>query len=86
MFKNLLDIDLRNLGTAIPLSCNNCYESHLLIVFSIGLAFGFVSYVLIKVFVGKAREVNLILWIVAPTPFLRNYRINESVSRKIILA
>lgn len=69
MFKNLLDIDLRNLETAIP-----CFLTiammPLAYSISIGLAFGFVSYVLIKVFVGKAREVNLILWIVAIFSFL----------------
>lgn len=69
MFKNLLDINLRELETAIP-----CFLTiammPLTYSISLGLAFGFVSYVLIKVFVGKAREVNIILWIVAIFSFL----------------
>lgn len=69
MFKNLLDINLRDLETAIP-----CFLTiammPLTYSISLGLAFGFVSYVLIKIFVGKAREVNIILWIVAVFSFL----------------
>ncbi|MBQ7515935.1 MAG: NCS2 family permease, partial [Schwartzia sp.] len=30
-----------------------------------GFAFGFISYVLMKVLTGKARQVNLVMWIVA---------------------
>ncbi|WP_300328174.1 NCS2 family permease [Fusobacterium sp.] len=69
MFKNLLDINLRDLETAIP-----CFLTiammPLTYSISLGLAFGFVSYVLIKIFVGKARQVNIILWIVAIFSFL----------------
>ncbi|MCI6151814.1 NCS2 family permease [Fusobacterium perfoetens] len=69
MFKNLLDINLKDLETAIP-----CFLTIAMMPLSysisIGLAFGFVSYVLIKIFVGKIKEVNLILWIVAFFSFL----------------
>lgn len=64
MFKNLLDIDLRNLETAIP-----CFLTIIMMPLtysiSMGLAFGFVSYVAIKLCVGKAKEVKPILWGVA---------------------
>lgn len=69
MFKNLLDINLKDLETAIP-----CFLTIAMMPLSysisIGLAFGFISYVLIKIFVGKIREINLILWIVAYFSFL----------------
>lgn len=64
MFKNLLDIDLKNIETAIP-----CFLTIIMMPLSysisIGLAFGFISYVAIKVCVGKARTVKPILWVVA---------------------
>lgn len=69
MFKNLLDINFRDLETAIP-----CFLTiammPLTYSISLGLAFGFVSYVLIKIFVGKTKDVNLILWIVSIFSFL----------------
>ena len=69
MFKNLLDIDLRNLETAIP-----CFLTIIMMPLaysiSIGIAFGFISYVAIKIFVGKANTVNPILWVVAIFSFL----------------
>ena len=68
-FDNAEMVNLRELETAIP-----CFLTiammPLTYSISLGLAFGFVSYVLIKVFVGKAREVNIILWIVAVFSFL----------------
>ena len=64
MFKNLLDIDLRNMETAIP-----CFLTIIMMPLSfsisIGLAFGFIAYVTIKLCVGKAGEVKPILWVVA---------------------
>lgn len=69
MFKNLLDIDLRNLETAIP-----CFLTIIMMPLSysisIGIAFGFISYVAIKIFVGKAGTVKPILWVVAVFSFL----------------
>lgn len=69
MFKNLLDIDLRNLETAIP-----CFLTIIMMPLaysiSIGIAFGFISYVAIKIFVGKANTVKPILWVVAVFSFL----------------
>lgn len=62
MFKNLLDINLRDLETAIP-----CFLTIIMMPLSysisIGIAFGFISYVAIKIFVGKAGTVKPILWV-----------------------
>jgi len=78
MFKNLLDIDLRNLETAIP-----CFLTIIMMPLtysiSLGLAFGFVSYVLIKIFVGKANHVPVILWIVAVFSFLEVTGLTKSL-------
>ncbi|WP_300357045.1 NCS2 family permease [Fusobacterium sp.] len=69
MFKNLLDIDLRNIETAIP-----CFLTIIMMPLSysisIGIAFGFIAYVAIKIFVGKANTVKPILWVVALFSFL----------------
>ena len=69
MFKNLLDINLRDLETAIP-----CFLTIIMMPLSysisIGIAFGFISYVAIKIFVGKAGTVKPILWVVAAFSFL----------------
>ena len=69
MFKNLLDINLRDLETAIP-----CFLTIIMMPLSysisIGIAFGFISYVAIKIFVGKAGTVKPILWAVAAFSFL----------------
>ena len=69
MFKNLLDINLRDLETAIP-----CFLTIIMMPLSysisIGIAFGFISYVAIKIFVGKAGTVKPSLWAVAAFSFL----------------
>lgn len=69
MFKNLLDINLRDLETAIP-----CFLTIIMMPLSysisIGIAFGFISYVAIKIFVGKAGTVKPIFWAVAAFSFL----------------
>ena len=69
MFKNLLYINLRDLETAIP-----CFLTIIMMPLSysisIGIAFGFISYVAIKIFVGKAGTVKPILWAVAAFSFL----------------
>lgn len=78
MFKNLLDINLRNLETAVP-----CFLTIIMMPLtysiSLGLAFGFVSYVLIKIFVGKTKEVPFILWIVAFLSFLEVSGITQNL-------
>ncbi len=63
MMHNILKIDFKNLEIGVP--------SFLIIVLialcysiSIGLAFGFLSYTLIRLFQGKARDLNLTLWII----------------------
>ena len=64
MFKNLLDIELNNVEVAIP-----CFLTILLmpLTYSIstGIAFGITSYVLISVFTGKAKEIQLTTWFIA---------------------
>ncbi len=69
MFKNLLDINLKELETAIP-----CFLTIIMMPLaysiSIGIAFGFISYVAIKVFLGKAGQIKLILWFVTAFSFL----------------
>jgi AGZA family xanthine/uracil permease-like MFS transporter len=63
MMKNILDIDFKNLEIGFP--------SFLIIILialsysiSTGLAFGFVSYTLIKLFRGKWREIRPALWVI----------------------
>ena len=64
MAKEVKRIDLANLEEAFP--------SFIIIVMialsysiSTGLAFGFVSFTLIKIILGKARDVKLTMWIIA---------------------
>ncbi len=64
MAKEVKRIDLANLEEAFP--------SFIIIVMialsysiSTGLAFGFVSFALIKIILGKARDVKLTMWIIA---------------------
>jgi len=64
MAKEVKRIDLANLEEAFP--------SFIIIVMialsysiSTGLAFGFVSFTLIKIVLGKAREVKPTMWIIA---------------------
>jgi AGZA family xanthine/uracil permease-like MFS transporter len=63
MMKNILKIDFKNPGIGFP--------SFLIIIMialsysiSTGLAFGFLSYTLLKLFQGKIREINITLWII----------------------
>jgi AGZA family xanthine/uracil permease-like MFS transporter len=63
MMKNILRIDFRRLEIGFP--------SFIIIIMialsysiSTGLAFGFLSYSLMKIFAGKIREISLTLWVI----------------------
>lgn len=61
MFKNLLDIDFHNIEVAIP-----CFLIIIMMPLtysiSIGIAFGFISYILVCLFKGKPQEIKPIMW------------------------
>ncbi len=63
MMKNILDIDFKNLETGFP-SFIIILMIALSYSISTGLAFGFLSYTLIKVFHGKIRDIKPALWII----------------------
>ena len=61
MFKNLLDIDFHNIEVAIP-----CFLIIIMMPLtysiSIGISFGFISYILVCIFSGKVSNVKPIMW------------------------
>lgn len=61
MFKNLLDIDFHNIEVAIP-----CFLIIIMMPLtysiSIGISFGFISYILVCLFGGKAKHIKPIMW------------------------
>lgn len=61
MFKNLLDIDFHNMEVAIP-----CFLIILIMPLtysiSIGISFGFISYILVCLFGGKIKDIKPIMW------------------------
>ena len=63
MMQQVADIDWRDLEVAIP-----AFLTVVLMPFtysiSVGIGAGFVAYVLIKVVVGKARDVHPLMWAV----------------------
>ena len=63
MFKNLLNIDFNKMETAIP-AFLTIIMMPLTYSISIGISFGFISYVLIEIFQGKIKTINPILWII----------------------
>ena len=63
MFKNLLDIDFHQIDIAIP-SFLTIIMMPLTYSISIGISFGFISYVIIEIFNGKIKEVKPVLWVV----------------------
>ncbi len=64
MMQQVADIDWRDLEVAIP-----AFLTVVLMPFtysiSVGIGAGFVAYVLVKVVVGKARDVHPLMWVVA---------------------
>ena len=63
MFKNLLNIDFNKMETAIP-AFLTIIMMPLAYSISIGISFGFISYVVIEIFQGKIKTVNPIMWII----------------------
>lgn len=63
MFKNLLDIDFHNIEVAIP-----CFLIIILMPLtysiSLGISFGFISYILVCVFNGKIGMIKPIMWVI----------------------
>lgn len=63
MFKNLLKIDFHNLEIAIP-----CFLVIILMPLtysiSIGIAFGFISYIVVSIFTKKTSNIKPIMWII----------------------
>lgn len=61
MFKNLLDIDFHNIEVAIP-----CFLIIIMMPLtysiSIGIAFGFISYILVCLFKGRPGEIKPVMW------------------------
>jgi len=64
MMRQIVNIDFKNIDVAFP-SFIAIVAMPLTYSISYGLAFGFISYALIKIFTGKFREVNPIMWIIA---------------------
>ena len=63
MFKNLLNIDFNKMETAIP-AFLTIIMMPLAYSISIGISFGFISYVVIEIFQGKIKSINPIMWII----------------------
>jgi AGZA family xanthine/uracil permease-like MFS transporter len=63
MFKSVKKINLTDLEESIP-----AFLTIIIMPFTgsigIGLTFGFLSYVLVKILAGKAREIPIILWVI----------------------
>ncbi|MGL4997530.1 MAG: NCS2 family permease [Cetobacterium sp.] len=61
MFKNLLDIDFHNIEVAIP-----CFLIIIMMPLtysiSIGISFGFISYILVCLFNGKMSHIKPVMW------------------------
>lgn len=61
MFKNLLDIDFHNIEVAIP-----CFLIIIMMPLtysiSIGIAFGFISYILVCLFKGRPQDIKPVMW------------------------
>ncbi len=64
MMSSVARIEWRNLETAVPAFLTMAIMPFAYSI-SDGIGFGFISYVLIKLFLGKAREVKLIMWVLA---------------------
>ena len=63
MFKNLIDIDLHKIEIAIP-AFLTIILMPLTYSISTGITFGFISYAIIEIITGKAKEVKPTMWII----------------------
>ena len=72
MFKNIKEIDFNDFTEAIP-AFLTIVLMPLTFSISIGLSFGFISYVILKLAVGKASNVSLLMWGIAVLSVLNLY-------------
>ncbi len=72
MFKNIKEIDFNDFTEAIP-AFLTIVLMPLTFSISIGLSFGFISYVILKLAVGKASSVSMLMWGIAALSVLNLY-------------
>jgi len=72
MFKNIKEINFNDFTEAIP-AFLTIVLMPLTFSISIGLSFGFISYVLLKASAGKAKEVSILMWIIAALSLFNLY-------------
>ncbi len=72
MFKNIKEIDFNDFTEAIP-AFLTIILMPLTYSISIGLSFGFISYVILKLVVGKANKISLLMWAIATLSLVNLY-------------
>ncbi len=72
MFKNIKEINFKDFTEAIP-AFLTIILMPLSFSISIGLSFGFISYVLLKATTGKAKDVSVLMWVIALLSMLNLY-------------
>ena len=72
MFKNIKEINFNDFSDAIP-AFLTIILMPLTFSISIGLSFGFISYVILKTVSGKANEISLLMWGIAALSVLNLY-------------
>ena len=72
MFKNIKEIDFNDFTEAIP-AFLTIILMPLTFSISIGLSFGFISYVILKSVTGKAGDISLLMWGIAALSVLNLY-------------
>ena len=64
MFKNVNKVNLGGLEEGVP-AFFTAILMPLTYSITTGISFGFILYVVIKIFMGKTKEVNVVMWILA---------------------
>ena len=72
MFKSIKEINFTDSSEAIP-AFLTIILMPLTFSISIGLSFGFISYVLLKAVAGKASEVSILMWLIAALSLVNLY-------------
>ena len=72
MFKNIKEIDFNDFTEAIP-AFLTIILMPLTYSISIGLSFGFISYVILKLVVGKANKISILMWAIATLSLVNLY-------------
>ena len=72
MFKNIKEINFNDFTEAIP-AFLTIILMPLTYSISIGLSFGFVSYVLLKLADGKGKDISVLMWVIAGLSLLNLY-------------